>query len=50
MNICIEKTRRWFVRHPKTSQWAWFCLLWFGGLTAALVLSMPFKLLIRAMR
>lgn len=41
--------KRWFDAHAKARQWAWFLLLWCGGLGCAMALSYPIKWLIRMM-
>jgi hypothetical protein len=41
---------RWFARHPKAREWAWFVALWLGGLMAAVALATPIKLIIKSMQ
>jgi len=47
MNRCIKHIQTWFEQHPKTKQWAWFFVLWLGGLLTVMLLSYPIKLLIK---
>jgi uncharacterized membrane protein len=47
MNICIKRSvELWLKSHPKTKQWLWFIVLWFGGLITVTALSYPIKMLI----
>lgn len=43
MSIIIRRGRDWFARHPKARQWAWFVLLWCGGLLAVSAIAYPIK-------
>ena len=42
----MNTTTNWFARHPRARQWAWFVVLWLGGLSAVLLISTPIRLLI----
>ena len=45
MNTLIE---RYINSHPKAKEWSWFIILWFGGLSAALMLAYPIKFIIKS--
>lgn len=41
---CIEKATE---KYPKLMQWMWFLSLWILGLLTAVILTSPFKLLLK---
>ena len=46
MNTCIKSVQTWFDQRPKLKQWAWFLILWLGGLMAVMAMAYPIKWLI----
>ncbi len=48
MSICIKLIRNWLNQHTAAKQWAWFLILWLGGLMAATALAYPIKWIVRA--
>lgn len=48
MNTCIKPMKAWLNKHPKTKQWAWFVILWVGGVMSAMTIAYPIKLLMKA--
>ena len=48
MNICIKRSQEWLEQHPKAKQWAWFIVLWCGGLGTVLAASYPIKWFIKS--
>lgn len=49
MNRCIKKLSNWFDHHPTLHQWAWFAVLWLGGLLAVTAVAYPIKWLMKNM-
>jgi hypothetical protein len=50
MNISINRFKSWMTAHPKAREWIWFSILWCGSLSAAIVLTLPVKLLTHWLR
>jgi len=51
MSICIKKILAFGQRiHPKLKQWLWFVGLWCLGFGTVLLITVPIKLLIRALK
>ena len=49
MSTCTKTIERWFARHPKAREWAWFAVLWLGGLLAVTAVAYPIKWLMKSM-
>ena len=49
MSTVIKKAADWLACRPKAREWAWFVLLWLGGLFAVLAFAYPIKWVIRSM-
>lgn len=49
MSICINKMQAWLDKHAKIKQWAWFVLLWLGGLVGVMCFAYPIKWIIKSM-
>jgi uncharacterized membrane protein len=43
MKTCIKSIYHWLGQHPKAKQWAWFVVLWLGGLMTVMAVAYPIK-------
>jgi len=49
MNTCIKSVQNWLNKYPKAKQWAWFVVLWLGGLMTVMLVAYPIKWIVKSM-
>jgi uncharacterized membrane protein len=47
MKRFIERMEDWLEQHPKLRPWAWFAMLWLGGLLSVATVSYAIRWLLR---
>jgi len=47
MKKCMNKLKTILTKNKEIRQWMWFVALWFVGLIAVVILTYPFKMLIK---